>query len=59
MSSAEAEGAMAATKLEKTADSSGYSDPFKNILAGGFGGICLVAAGQYRAGYRKSGPLYF
>lgn len=46
MSSAEAEGAMAATKLEKTADSSGYSDPFKNILAGGFGGICLVAAGQ-------------
>ena len=26
-------------------DSKGHSDPLKNTLAGGFGGICLVAAG--------------
>jgi len=37
---------VAPAKSEKIVDASGYSDPVKNTLAGGFGGVCLVAAGQ-------------
>lgn len=52
---ADAETAVMATpEAEKVAggggaavsDSKGHSDPLKNTLAGGFGGICLVVAGQ-------------
>jgi solute carrier family 25 carnitine/acylcarnitine transporter 20/29 len=31
---------------EKKADSSGSSSALKNFLAGGVGGVCLVAAGH-------------
>ena len=34
------------TSDSKDAASTGHSDPIKNTLAGGFGGICLVAAGR-------------
>ena len=43
---AEAEGALTAPWEDESKDSTGYSDPIKNTLAGGFGGICLVAAGK-------------
>jgi len=48
MAEAEAGGAKVVGVIgeEKTNASSGHSDPIKNTLAGGFGGICLVAAGQ-------------
>ena len=44
---AEAEGALTAPWEDESKDSTGYSDPIKNTLAGGFGGICLVAAGKF------------
>jgi len=37
---------MSSTDDSKEGASTGHSDPIKNTLAGGFGGICLVAAGQ-------------
>ena len=50
MAEAEAGGAKVVGVVvgeEKTNASSGHSDPIKNTLAGGFGGICLVAAGKF------------
>ena len=55
MAEAEAGGAKVVGVIgeEKTNASSGHSDPIKNTLAGGFGGICLVAAGKFNL------PFYY